>query len=1219
MPNQLPFSLSFPLQGSQLIEASAGTGKTFTIATLYLRLVLGHGSLQTRFIRALLPPEILVMTFTEAATQELRDRIRTRLTEAARYFRDELSSPDEMLTSLRNDYLEMEWPNCAQRLEIAAQWMDEAAVSTIHSWCQRMLKEHAFDSGNLFQQHLETDHSELLASVVRDYWRIFCYPLQGRALEWVITNWQTPQLLTLQVKDLLSAKLVCSDATLANILEQQLTVRQQQLATLKEPWLTWADELEQLCDEVCAKKLVDSRKLQKRFYNNWFTKLRIWANSPTQEALDLATGFDRLTEQGLAEIWKQGTPPTHPALQAMASLPEQLNKLVSPNLAALTHATQWVKQQVNYQKIRRAEIGFDDLLTRLDEALHKPMGERLAKLIRQQFPVAMVDEFQDTDPIQYRILHKIYLEHPQNCGLFLIGDPKQAIYAFRGADIYTYLQARQQMGNRLHQLDTNYRSSQAMVTATNNLFNYAEQHNTKGAFLFKTNQTNPLPFYPVKAQGTPQSFTVNGQSQSALTFWYLPSQIPISTNEYYSLFAASCASEIVKLLNLGQQNKAGFWQEDYLKPLRPSDIAILVRNGNEAKAIKAALAQRKVRSVYLSDKDSVLDTQEAEDLLTWLEACAQPDNESLLRAALATTTLDLTLQELDSYNQHENIWEQRILQFRYYKDLWRKQGILPMLRRFLQDFNLPPKLLSHYHEGERKLTNLLHLAELLQQAAAELDGEQALIRYLAERLNELQQQTDETIVRLESDDQLVKIITIHKSKGLEYPLVFLPFICSFRAIDGRFIPIRYHDNAGNVQLSLEATSAIVQQADSERLAEDLRLLYVALTRAKYNCWLGIADLKQGNNKASLLHKSAIGYLLNNNLPLVESTQLVNILHLHTANCASMQSEQLPAASLQQFMEITSNSSAPQARQMTRQVFRFWWISSYSSLRLTTAPLEQTALLTEALLDNNPHLHNLIDDDNSIEPEIKQISQDIHGFPRGPIAGNFLHSLLDWVASQGFATILQHPEDLRDMIARRCNIRGWEHWIEVLYQWIVALLNLKLPILQRQLAFTDLINYSSELEFMFASHWVNIEKIDSLISQYILPNAVRPPLDKGMLNGMFKGFIDLIFEHKGRYYLIDYKSNWLGENNAAYTNEAMQTAMLDHRYDLQLVFYQLALHRQLKARLTNYNYQQHTGEVMYLFLRGYQTATQGIFYQKVPFELIDQLDQLFSHAKAKELA
>lgn len=1210
MTQPLPFSLNFPLQGSQLIEASAGTGKTFTISTLYLRLVLGHGSEKTRFNKPLLPPEILVMTFTEAATQELRDRIRSRLSEAARYFRNELATPDEILTCLRNDYLEMEWPNCAQQLEIAAQWMDEASVSTIHSWCQRMLREHAFDSGNLFHQHLETDHSELLASVIRDYWRIFCYPMTGLVLDWVREHWKTPEHLQNKLLDLLDTELPVITQTPTELIETQLTQQKKQLAELKKPWLTWTEELRLLCDEALAKKQVDGRKLQKRFYDNWCNKLTVWATNPDLIDLDLGTGFERLSNEGMQEIWKQGTPPDHPALTAISTLRHSLNNLPNPTLDLLSHAVNWVKQRFHQEKIRRAEIGFDDLLTRLDDALQKPSGKRLAKVIRQQFPVAMVDEFQDTDPIQYRILSKVYLEDTEGTGLFLIGDPKQAIYAFRGADIYTYLQARRHIEQRLHQLDTNYRSSQAMVNATNHLFNYAEQHNNRGAFLFKTPETNALPFHPVKAQGKKDAFVINNQQQTALTLWYQETPEPLTTTQYYLNFAEGCATEIARLLNLGQQSKAGFQQEKYLLPLRPSDIAILVRSGKEARIIREALSARNIRSVYLSDKDSVLDTQEAQDLLLWLEACYQPENEYLLRAALASATLNLSLQELDSYNLHENIWEQRILQFRDYQSLWRTQGVLPMLRRLLQDFELPERLLSYSQEGERKLTNLLHLAELLQQAANELDGEQALIRYLAERLSENKTQNNEYIVRLESDEQLVKVITIHKSKGLEYPLIFLPFICSFKAVNGHFLPIRYHDERGKQQVSLFRKPEIIQQADQERLAEDLRLLYVAITRAKYNCWLGISDLKQGNTKSSVLHLSSLGYLLNNGLALEDSGQLTACLSRLTEGCQNIQLKPLPEPNVLLFNEQPLTTTKPQAREMEKAISRFWWISSYSSLQLAAKninPLDEQITPPETATNQN-----LLDDDTQPLSLVNTaMTKDIHGFPKGALAGTFLHDILEWAADKGFQTVLATPDETRDLIARRCNIRGWEHWIDILHRWLQDFLKQPLPLSNTTACLAELSYYLSEMEFMFASHYLNLEQLDQLVSHYILPNQVRPKLEPGMLNGMFKGFIDLTFEHEGRYYIADYKSNWLGENNTAYTPQAIQESMLTHRYDLQLALYQLALHRQLTARLPQYDYEQHTGGIFYLFLRGIHSLTNGVFYERVPFELIEKLDRLFA--------
>lgn len=379
-----PLALRFPLHGSRLIEASAGTGKTYTISALYLRLILQHGG-EAAFREPLLPPQILVVTFTDAATRELRDRIRARLVEAATVFRGDAEG-DALLATLKADFACAEWPECARRLELAAQWMDEAAVSTIHGWCQRMLREHAFDSGSLFSQTLETDHSELLAEVVRDYWRQHCYPLQGLALEWVAENWGAPDELGMRIRPLLGEDDDGAALALGDLLDGTLQARQRALIALKQPWAAWVDELQGLLDQAAAGKQVDARKLQARFYVPWFDKLRAWALGD-DEVLDIGTGFTRLTPHGLAEAWKVGAPPAHPALDAMATLKAQLDGLPAPGDAALRHAAAWIRQRFDREKRQRAEMGFDDMLTRLDDALQSDSGPRLAEVIRQQFPV----------------------------------------------------------------------------------------------------------------------------------------------------------------------------------------------------------------------------------------------------------------------------------------------------------------------------------------------------------------------------------------------------------------------------------------------------------------------------------------------------------------------------------------------------------------------------------------------------------------------------------------------------------------------------------------------------------------------------------------------------------------------------------------------------------------------------------------------------------------
>ncbi|GAB7532714.1 exodeoxyribonuclease V subunit beta [Pseudomonas sp. 3A(2025)] len=1210
-----PLALRFPLRGSQLIEASAGTGKTFTISALYLRLVLGHGDELSRFGRELLPPQILVVTFTDAATKELRDRIRTRLAEAARFFRDEIIAPDQLISELRDEFTREQWPSCASRLDIAAQWMDEAAVSTIHSWCQRMLREHAFDSGSLFTQSLETDHSELLGEVLRDYWRRFCYPMDGAALAWVRENWGGPAALLSRVRGLFGREFEASQQEPAQLILDVLEKRRTALIELKAPWAAWASELSAIFQQAVAAKQVNGRQIQERYFKPWFDKLTVWATDEEQESLDLGTGFTRLTPDGIAESWK-AEPPQHPAFAAMLALKSALDSLPTPDAELLQHAAAWVSARFESEKRRRAEMGFDDMLLRLDAALHAAGGERLATLIREQFPVALIDEFQDTDPVQYRIFDSIYRleDNDEQTGLFLIGDPKQAIYAFRGADIYTYLRARKATDGRWHTLDTNYRSSVAMVEAANHLFLTAEQRSAgRAAFLFRQGKENPVPFAPAQAQGRKERLELDGQPLPALTVWQLPGEQPVSGTVYRQQLAASCASEIVRLLNAGAQGTAGFARDGQsLRGILPADIAILVRDGKEAQAVRGELNKRQVRSVYLSDKDSVFAAQEAHDVLAWLKACAEPDVERTLRTALASITLALPLADLEYLNEDELAWEERVMQFRGYRAIWRYQGVLPMLRRLLHDFKLPQALIAR-SDGERVLTNLLHLSELLQQAAAELDGEQALIRHLGEHLALSGQAGEEQILRLESDEQLVKVVTIHKSKGLQYPLVFLPFICSCKPVDGSRLPLHFHDEKGQARISLQPTEALIERADDERLAEDLRLLYVALTRSEHACWLGVADLKRGNANSSQLHRSALGYLLGAGQPLSDTAQLREWLTSLAKGCEAIDLHAVPEPD-----DTVFSPPRKQARQLKtltprRKAADHWWIASYSALRIGDGVTSGGDSAPDT-----PLAQKLFDDERvepqSVREPLPGVS-DLHRFPRGPNPGTFLHGLLEWAGKEGFALAASDPEGILDTVARRCNLRGWQAWIKPLSDWLLHLL--EMPLLSTQntktlsLAALDQPNqYRIEMEFWFASHYVDVVRLDELVRHYTHDNAPRAPLQTSTLNGMFKGFIDLTLEHDGRYYVADYKSNWLGADDAAYTAEAMEASILEHRYDLQYTLYLLALHRQLKARLPNYDYDQHMGGALYLFLRGSRAPGQGVYFIRPPRELIESLDLLF---------
>ncbi|SDL97165.1 DNA helicase/exodeoxyribonuclease V, beta subunit [Modicisalibacter muralis] len=1276
--------LAFPLHGSRLIEASAGTGKTFTIALLYVRLVLGARSDQddAAFARPLTPPEILVVTFTNAATQELRERIRTRLVEAAGVFlqtstpspnlggapgadrngghstgmsnvapREGVTAPprrsapgsapsnglDPLLLQLRDDYDEASWPACARRLQLAAEWMDEAAVSTIHSWCYRMLREHAFDSGSLFSLNLETDQTELEAEVVRDYWRSFYYPMDADALAIVTRYWDSPEALHAQVRRLLPE----CDALPGNVAPPEQTLRQTQseidnrLAELKAPWAAWVDECEALFEEAAKQKAFKGQNFNSKSRANWLGALRDWCQGEALRPALTPAAWKRLTPDGMAEIWLKGEPPDHPALAALAELPAQLDALPDPRADLLTHAVHWCRARLDREQERRAEMGPNELMTHLDRALAGPNGAALSAQIRRQFPVAMVDEFQDTDPVQYRIFDGVYRiaeNHPET-GLFLIGDPKQAIYAFRGADIYTYLRARHDTAGRHVTLGTNFRSARPMVEAVNRCFDVAEQH-PPGAFLFKqADGSNSVPFQGVKAKGRKDAFTLDGQPLPAMTLWQLDADEPLAKTAYHAEMAERCATAMATLLEQGQSGRAGFMDsssDDAFTAVKPSDMAVLVNGLGEARAIRQALARRGVKSVYLSDKDKVFASFMAAQLEAWLRACAEPGSSSntgdrLLRTALAMPALGLDIAALDAMNADELAWEDRVMQFRDYHRLWQTQGVLPLVRRLMNDFAVPARLLAGgpASEGERWLTDLLHLGELLQQASQELDGEHALIRFLAESRANPDDQGDTHKLRLESDADLVQVITIHKSKGLEYPLVFLPFICGHRPKKPDDSPLRWHDDNGQLRISLDADDATLAIADRERLGEDLRKLYVALTRARHATWLGMAPLKG-------LESSAIGQLLANGESL-DPAAFGAALATLKGDCEAIALAPAPTIESRVIALAEHDEALGDALTPVRPAREHWWIASYSALRFSgEASAIEPQAMSAAATDTAPFEPTTAVEATAVEvmeeprdsATVSEPAPSLHKFPRGPGPGTFLHGLLEWAGQQGFANVATQPAALEDTLARRCNLRGWTQWIPTLHDWLGALLTTLLPLPAVEAGASDLrldalSTYQVELEFWFAASEVDTRMLDDLVCRHTLGNTPRPRADRDRLNGMLKGFIDLVFEFEGRYYVADWKSNHLGPDDDAYTPEAMRLAVAGKRYDLQYALYLLALHRLLKARLADYDYDRHIGGSLTVFLRGTNAASRGVHAERPPRELIESLDVLFQGANAAE--
>ncbi|WP_017780869.1 exodeoxyribonuclease V subunit beta [Aeromonas dhakensis] len=1186
-------TLRFPLHGERLIEASAGTGKTYTIAGLYLRLLLGHGPLieegadagqASAHERPLSVTEILVVTFTEAATAELRGRIRGRIHEARLAFMRGHSG-DALLAQLLAEVEDHDL--AARRLLAAERQMDEAAVFTIHGFCQRMLKQNAFESGALFETEFLTDDSQLRLQAVSDYWRAEFYPVDKTLASAVRALWPSPAALLREMNGWLDNSELemrppAGDETLAARHQAAMA----RIEAVKREWLAQVDEIRRQTDGHIS-------RYTGKNYEGWLAKITDWAQ-------DEASGYaipkelDRFGQTVLEENLKKGgelpTLPLFSEIDALLASRPGIRDLILQRAAVV------VRSRMQASKRQAHQLSFDDLLKDLDGALDSPLGERLCERIRATYRVAMIDEFQDTDPQQYRIFHRLYGGH-KDTALLMIGDPKQAIYGFRGADIFTYIQARRNVSAH-YTLGRNWRSSGALVAAVNGLFERA-----KDPFIYEAD----IPFLPVEAQGKSKALLLEGETAPVLHCWQLTGQPTFNRGDYQSKMARATAAEIHRLLTLAREGKALIGSE----PVKAGDIAVLVRTGAEGKLVQQELARLAIASVYLSNRESVLEQVEAREILLILHACQNPSEERSLRAALATGLFDLDAKALDELASDERAWESAVQEFMEYRKVWHRRGVLAMLRALLHRRNLAASLLASPY-GERRLTNFLHLGELLQQVSSELDGEYALLRWLGEAVNRQSGQDAEQILRLESERKLVQIVTIHKSKGLEYPLVFLPFICSHRSAD---TPL-YHeaDEAGNrTILDLTGAEDSLAEADKERLAEDLRLLYVALTRGVYATWLGLAPVRSGNGKSEKtdLHQTAIGYLLQKG----EEGDAATL-----ATALSALAEDLPGVAVGEpsltrpapLPPEEEQLGEPQVRRFGGTLERDWWISSYSGLAA------QGHGHSKGVLANPGFDDEVVTEAAALAAEepVQAPQPSIFTFPKGARPGTLLHSLFETIDFQSAA-----GEPLAQHIATLLAQDGFdESWAQVLQQQVEAVLDTPLetgfgePVRLRDLAPE---RKQVELEFFLPMGRVTAPALTALCLQHDPLSRGNKPLSFATVQGMLKGFIDLVFEWQGRWYLLDYKSNHLGMSPADYSRPALEQAMVEHRYDLQYQLYSLALHRLLALRLPGYDFDQHFGGVFYLFLRGMPQG--GIFHTRPSRELVLGLDRLFSEGVTPALA
>ena len=1225
-----------PLKGINLIEASAGTGKTWNLSWLYLRLLLE---------RDLQAPDILVVTFTKAATAELRDRIRSRIVEALTGLeqRDRGETPGEPLAGFFDRLLArgLSPEQLRDRLELARENFDDAAIFTIHGFCQRALADTPFSAGLPFELEAVQDDAERLLQAVRDFWRRrIANPAGGLSPELarhLRDKNDSPERWAELLRPVVGKPLAEHrwPEGLADAPEPDAAALEQAFAAARAVWQTAVGEVVETVLAARAggtlKKISykeDSIQQARAEWDYWLLQ-----GQPTRGRSRARSNKLKLfsAEKLSASVTKGNAPPAHAFFTAADVLlqagDEYDQALDLARLRLLRDLVETVPESLRAEKRRQRVVSFDDMLANLHRALEadaETLGlgaEALAAALRRRFPAALIDEFQDTDPLQFGIFLRLYRDQPGP--LFLVGDPKQAIYRFRNADLHTYLKAGGEAGHH-YSLPANQRSVAGLIDGCNALFGSHGRAFLQEGIVFRS-----------VALGDKQrqsDFAVleddSAEARAPLQVWLLPRGAEgqcIHRNAAKPLCARVTAAEIARLLAEGRAGHIRIREQ----PLTAGDIAVLVRSHAQGRTMRVALAERGIASVELSQA-SVFATLEAEELARILLAIAER-RDNLLRAALATDLLGHDAAVIDGFVRDETGFFRHLERFAAYRDLWAQRGFAFMFRRLLREEGVEARLLGQ-PRGERRLTDVLHLGELLAQAAREHTGIDALLRWFQTQRRDAG--ADENAqLRLESDSDRVQIVTIHKSKGLEYPVVFCPFLWDGfqRPANGPTDLLEYHRDGRTVldfDPAAKNDNEINALIKAEEAAETLRLIYVALTRAVQRCYLiaGLYERSSGRGKPTPDEstRSLLNWLVagggHDPADWLDSTVKRDPQAIESAWRAlpgRAKSGGLTVADLPDPPVALGTSDADtcapcQARMVTRTLYESWNLGSFS-----------------AMIRNRPDTGDSADHDADAGqggrgPAPASLpGDDGLRFPAGAEAGSCIHTLLELAD-------FSRPETAEDAIRRALarhplppaqRADGDEALAARLRSLLRNVLSTPLtrpdaaPLRLSSLGPADGLR---ELRFTLAGGPLAADAVNAFLRDQ---GHDLPPLSFRTIQGYLTGAIDLVFRADGRYYLLDWKSNHLGYAPGDYARAALAEVMREERYTLQYLIYCLALHRHLRARCPGYDYERDFGGVYYLFVRAVrpdwaegQAEPPGVFFDRPGPEVIEALDALIGRPR-----
>lgn len=1404
-PEQLNLA-GFDLDKSSMIEASAGTGKTFTISNLVVRLLI-EGLKNGNHTEPLDIENILIVTFTNAAASDLRARVLQKIHESRISFDqikngiktiEDFESPfkdiaikcfekylENTIDAIDVDKLKDTASVFSRLLTRAERNIDRASISTIHSFCNKALNQiYSFEAGRAFNVNLTQDISLEQKEAKLAVWRSLFYNDNGfdRDLLLNLLGFTDPEGDTLKnaVKAIEKVRLIDPNEcyygfsvksyyeegvkklqkTPDERLKYLLDTAKELYSDFENDFFSKLESLKEYKDQIIS--FADGNTVPGSlyelspggsFYSNPFNKglpcknflnlLISTLNNDSADTINYITSFNSIDKiVALSEIgsdehfFKVKKGGEFKDSQKVRDFEEIVKDLISASFEVITEIeliklelTTLVAINVILKTDELCErdnvISNDEVLRQLAVALNnnkdKSRGDVLSSLLRKRYPVAMIDEFQDTDPVQFAIFSKLYLNQEaidESSHCYLIGDPKQSIYAFRGTDINSYNKAKELiLGNKgnVYTLNTNYRSCQNIIKGVNEIFyEYEEpktQESSEGSFSNIESQNseeslsekkvqidypyvkNPFDYYnnsgkegylDSKIHFEPVNFSDKANS---VRFYFKDDsskEIPIcnyirevsfadsqetpKANDYYGEIAKFVALDVKRCLLEGK-----IFENGEERDVKPSDITILVNDAKENSFIQDALKKQSIQSVYFSDKESVINsedknynitvTEEAANVIYLMEAMCDSTNSPKVNRLLGSSLLRLSSEKfLDSIKSDK--LDSEITLLRACRDSWEKYGFITAFSQYIYQHDLLCTILET-DGGERSLSNYFQIAEIVQSVNSKVVGSNAQLLWFKELVlnNKGELSEDVTKKHLESEQSLVKVMTIHKSKGLEFPIVFTPYESGFMALKSKDSAIYYDPDSKQVSYALDRENKINGKTVKDlvevaALQEQERLLYVALTRAKLANFITLPSCVSLERKP---YQSPLKKLISlvskddsadskgkpskrttkkskDKEVEIDTTKDVVVVDPQPTLKAVENPElfkKLETVELDECVEVQDSISQEGEVSILDKgsVDNSFTVTSYSAIT--------SGAHNDMFASSCDEKETSVEDGDSDDSKDKDLIN--FNFAKGSTAGSFLHKLMEIVLAKDdvdkadkdslynfvnsqlkydFYHLVSKPGDDEDTKNEK---------IVALSQWLYDILNANLlPKAkdgnQVKLSNLKALDCARELDYFLPCKDFKVRVLNGICHDFyesevkafeMLSVPELPDLKKSNFKGYMNGSLDLVAkfgtETGPKFYMIDYKSNYLGNSFSQYTQQKILKSIFESRYDVQILFYSLALYRFLKTTLPNFSYEKDFGGVMYLYLRGmnsFDTRSPGQFYVKPSEALIERLDRLF---------